>query len=99
MKFRVETNGDLIVMYKDDRIDFIKELGEVSVDRASHVEWSKDLGGWVVKAAHDNELALRKDNEGKIVVTNSGDLAVFLNRKEALKEEVKAFWNLIPEGK
>lgn len=95
MSLRFDANGDVEMIYKDDAVPFMEQLGTIeTVTRASHVEWED--GGWTVRAAHDTELAVRYDDDGNLVASREGTIAVFAKRADALREEVNAIWNLVP---
>ena len=39
-------SGDIVSLYSDD-LD-LKDIGDMTVPRASHVEYDKESGGWTV---------------------------------------------------
>jgi hypothetical protein len=53
--------------------------------------------GWTVRAAKDMNLALRSTDFGKVAPSYEGLVITFPTREEALKEELKHFWTLVPE--
>lgn len=107
MKFRIGPGGVIDTIYQDGLEEFAKDIGAdlTTVCRASNVEWEEErVGpwvrkGWSVRAAHDNELALR-ENGILGVPEPSRDrerpVHFFGTREEALKLEVQFFWQLLP---
>lgn len=92
MKLRLDTDGKISAIYEDGIQEFLNKLGTTTIRRASNVEWEEAAGGWTVRAAHDNELAIRIDGQ----VSRAGPIAVWASRAEALKAEVEHFWELVP---
>lgn len=105
IELEIGTTGVIRTIYKDgDSQDLAKDLeASIKVDRASNVEWEQvgTLAGWTVRSAHNPNLAIRfKDNatiDDLYDVAEIGALAVFTSRFEALKNEVKLFWKLLPK--
>lgn len=93
------TKGEARAVYKDELRDVMEELGPVRVARASLVEWEDVDGrsGWTVRAAHDPELALRVVDWCRWEPRREGSLVTFQTREEALREELKFFWQLLPQ--
>jgi hypothetical protein len=105
LKFRIGPGGKIETIYKDGIEDFAEKVGaDVStVCRASHVEWeeSQYAKGWTVRSAKNPKLALC-DEFGTVKVAEPGQhchLMFFKTREEALRYEVKFFWELIGKGK
>lgn len=93
-------DGSAKAIYSDELMPFVRSLGPVKVSRVSTVEWEGgDTGGWAVRAEHDQELALRLDDAGNLIVSKQGVLKLFPTRAEALEREVAMFWDLIPKEK
>ena len=65
----VTSSGRVLAPYSDDLKPFFAQLGPITVERASIVEWEKhdaemrrltgEDGAWTVRAAHDFTLAIR----------------------------------------
>lgn len=116
VELKISPDGKIEVMYQDGIEEFAEELGgEIRTScRASNVEWEEigEKKGWTVRSAYDTELAIRwryqipKESQ-KIEfvpsdwgISKQGQLVFFPTREEALKEEVKFFWELLaPKGK
>jgi hypothetical protein len=103
-ELKIASDGTIETIYQDGLEEFTKEMGgEVAqVCRASNVEF-EIIGrrkGWSVRAAHDPELAIRLNPEllgwGP---SRRGNILLFETREEALKEEVRFFWQLLEKGK
>lgn len=97
-------DGSIESIYQDG---LAEALGATTteVKRASNVEWETvnlptTRSGWVVRAAHDNTLAIRAqfgDVKDSYYVGREGVLAMFESREDALREEVRFFWDLVKE--
>lgn len=102
-ELKIGPDGTIETIYQEGLETFASDMGAevVSVCRASNVEWEdkEHHKGWTVRAAHDPELALRVV-DAQIVVSREGDVATFMTREAAIKQEVKYFWELLErEGK
>lgn len=108
MTLEVGESGTIRSIYKDELRSTFESIGEMHVSRASNVEWEENRddfsgrlieAGWTVRAAHDERLALRwvgLPGRQHIGVLGVGSLVYFQGREEALREEVKHFWKLLP---
>lgn len=114
----IGTDGIVRMVYSDDLWAFAERIGGdmKATCRASNVEWETvsrirtsqdhdaphDLNGWVIRAAHDKELAIRmkdKDSGTDEVVCSRDpnlELAVYENRKTAIEVEIQFFHELLP---
>lgn len=92
IEIKIDEEGNLKSIYRDDLIGLYNELGTVNVSRASDVEYEGK--GWTVRKHSDPEIALRLENDA-IIVSRVGQLIYFTTREEALKEEVKHFWEIM----
>jgi len=107
LEILVTPKGRAVSVYRDEMKPFFEEMGKVDIKRASMVEYEKIYSngqtyeGWTVRANHSpNYVYLRRSpTDGSIEVTTNGHglPAFFSTREEALKEEVKNFWKLLPE--
>jgi hypothetical protein len=107
-KIELEFGPDGIIrtIYKDDSIEELSQIPGMrvlQVDRASKIEWENHgvgLVGWVVRAAHNPNLAIRSlPNDPGLTVSIDGRLAFFQKREDALREEQRFFWQLLPPRK
>lgn len=96
IEIQIDDEGNLQSIYDDQLNDLYKSLGAVRVERASDVEWEDK--GWTVRCHKNPGKALRWVNE-HIKVSCNGNIVHFESREEALKYEVKNFWELIGETK
>jgi hypothetical protein len=105
-KFRIAPDGGIDTIYSDALVPLVKDMGgEITqICRASTVEyetvvntWGEELKGWVVRSAHNPELAIRIGDDGRRQVGLYNDFIVFPTREEALAEEVKHFFALRPQ--
>src|SRR3954469_23892055 len=103
IKLQITETGTIRSIYKDGLSQEIRDLlgAKMVVNRASNVEWEEidGKGGWTVRAANDPELAIRQGSwEGFPTMTLSKDINfykkvyMFETREEALKAEVRYFW-------
>jgi signal recognition particle GTPase len=96
---RITDDGSIEGIYQDG-LASVLGAEEAQVCRASNVEW-EDVGencrGWTVRAAHDNNLAIRSDEHQQLVVSRDLQYALFYFqlRDTALEWEVKFFWQLL----
>jgi hypothetical protein len=107
LEILITPKGKAISVYKDELKPFFKEMGTVDIKRASNVEWEhiysngQTYEGWTVRSYHSPEYCFlrRSPMDGGIEVTTNGHglPAFFATREEALAEEVKHFWELLPE--
>lgn len=100
-EFEVEiSDGKIRTIYQEGIEEFAEQIGASvsSVCRLSHVEWEKigDSGGWTVRSAHDPDLALRRQEDGTVQVSVMGEIEKFHKREEALAEESRFVWALLP---
>lgn len=105
IELQVLPTGRIRTIYKDERQVLYDALGpNWKVQRASNVEWED--GGWSVRAAHNPELAIRwalepeedlKFHSLTFGVSTEGEIVLFSTREEALLEETKAFFQLLPK--
>lgn len=100
-ELRITQDGSIEGIYQDGLAQLL-DANEVRVCRASNVEWEESPDGiekgWTVRSAKDPELAIRWRNVGLELdqhVVHSGILVFFNNREDALKQEVKFFWDLL----
>lgn len=98
LEIKIDTDGNLRSIYKDELMGLYMTLGTPTVSRASDVEW-EDNHGWTVRCHDKPERALRfaKDKACAIIVSTEGQIVYFSNREAALREEVAHFWELIGE--
>lgn len=100
----VGPDGVIRSIYSDDLNKVAEGVGEVvRVCRLSNVEWEdhgEGLRGWVVRAAHDTELAIRDVGSAEPVFVVSRDpqlrLAIFTSREVAVAVEVSHYEELMP---
>jgi hypothetical protein len=95
IKLRIQPDGSIDCIYDDDLVTLLG--GEAAqVCRASNVEWLVIDGrsGWTVRSAKDPDLALRTFDWCRWRPSYLGTIVTFQTREEALKEEVKFFWEL-----
>jgi hypothetical protein len=105
IELKVTTTGRLRTIYKDEHLRVLEKLGTIDVKRASNVEWETDgytgHNGWTVRSAHSPAYIFlrRSPMDGSVELTTNGHgpPAYFASREEALAEEVKHFWELLPE--
>ena len=102
VELEIAPDGTIRAMYQDGIERFAEEMGgEISTScRASDVEWEEAEGkkGWTVRSAYNKHLALRyvtNDGIREIICGRIGELVVFQTREDALKEEVRFFWELL----
>jgi hypothetical protein len=100
-QFRVKPGGAIETPYDDDLVDLVKDMGAklTKVRRASNIEFETigELSGWSVRATHDPELAIRLlPSLLGWELSRSGNILLFETREEALAEEMRFFWQLIP---
>jgi len=94
LEVRITEDGNLESIYKDDLTDLYSDLGRVTVERASDVEFEN--GGWTVRCHKDPQKAIRTIDD-KISVGYVGNIVSFKSRESALAKEVELFWELIGE--
>lgn len=98
---RITEEGDVDAIYQDGLAEVL-DAETKEVRRASNVEFETidDKGGWTVRSAHDTELAIRRQAPCCLkpgpayMVGTVGKLAMFDSREDALKWEVRFFWEL-----
>lgn len=111
-ELKIDADGTIQTIYQEGIEEFAKDLGAdlTRSCRASNVEWEEigDHKGWTVRAAHDSELAIRSGkqliyeehpyefSENVVSKNDLRSIIVFQTREEALAEEVKFFWQLLP---
>jgi len=81
---KIKVTADEVTFLYDDRIP-LAPFGDVTVERASNVEYDNELGGWTVQFADGTYLV-----EDAIDNTRRDHAMVFTNRQEALDAEVEA---------
>lgn len=100
-ELRIGPGGSIESIYDDGLVKLAQDLGaDVSaVCRASTVEWEEIDGrkGWVVRSAHDPELAIRVTDWCRWGPAREGALLMFQTREAALREEIRFFWKLLPK--
>lgn len=105
VELEIGPTGTIRTIYKDEKLPLLNDLGEVTVKRASNVEWEQigEERGWTVRAAHNPQLAIRIVIHGgrfAQVVSDADDrnapVAVFTSREAALESEERFFWKLLP---
>ncbi len=98
---KILPDGRLLGPYDEAVMGVAEEMGAeiLSIKRASNVEWEEIEGqrGWVVRACHDAELAIRKKPTGMYHAAKEGKLVFFKSRSEALDAEMDYFWDLVPK--
>lgn len=82
MKIKILPNGDVEMLYTDAIP--LREIGRVSVRRASEVEYDHARGGWTVAFTAGGWLGA----EGQLAADATGS-AVFRTRAAALAAEVR----------
>lgn len=99
LELMISQDGSIRTIYKDTNISLLQDIGEVTVTRASDVEW--EVGkGWTVKAHHNSKLAIRKRAAVWVVSDNTQlELVYFPLRADAIEAELKHFWELLPPKK
>lgn len=101
-EIKIDTDGIIRTVHQEGIESFAKEIGgEISTScRASDVEW-EDFGsnkkGWTVRSAYNNKLALRHSADKEVLCNENEELSVvvFETREEAIKWELKFFWELL----
>lgn len=100
VELKISSDGTIETIYQDGIEDFAKDVGgEIAqVCRLSNVEWEEIDGrkGWSVRAAHDTEIALRAQDWCRWEPSKTGTIILFPTRDEALAEEAKFVWGLMP---
>lgn len=97
----IDSDGNIQTIYRDGIEELANEMGaEIStVCRASHVEPEEIDGrkGWTVRSAKNPEFALRTTDwcTWKPGFEDAGQVTVFPTRDEAIKEEIRFFWELL----
>ena len=81
MKIKILPNGDIEMLYTDAIP--LHEIGEVSVRRASEVEYDHARGGWTVQFVSGGWLGA----DGGLA--DAAASAVFRSRRDALAAEVR----------
>lgn len=104
VKWEIEKDGTIRGIYSDALQEVTEAMGaEVrKVCRASNVEWEENecRRGWTVRAAHNPNLAARLSDSDLVEFIVSDDirrpLAYFPFREEAIRWEVRHFFQLLP---
>jgi hypothetical protein len=91
-------DGSIEAIYQDG---LAQALGAKTVDvkRASHVEFERVddvVYGWTVRSAKDPSYAIGIADDGSYCL-RQGSTVYFADREEALKQEVKFFWDIVKE--
>jgi hypothetical protein len=110
-ELEVDATGKITTIYQSGIEQFAKELGGeiVKSSRASNIEWETidGVSGWVVRAAHNPNLAIKRHANvrmsgvtytyhiGLATFSQARHIAVFETREEALKYEEQFFWELL----
>lgn len=97
IELEVREDGTLRAMYSEELVTVIQGMGGriVNVDRASIVEWDKDLKGWTVSSARDPDLKMRNGPHNQILLSRDGSVIVFERREDAIRLERQFFWQLL----
>ena len=107
IELELHPDGTTRTIYKDEVMEHLKDAGAAikNIKRASCIEWEQTdcKEGWVVRAAHNPDLAVRVgyddiDEVSTIMVSDDKTLPVhhFGIRREALMYEEIHFWELLP---
>jgi hypothetical protein len=94
LEIKIDPEGNFQSIHDDQLNELCNDLGAVSVERASNVEW--ESGGWTVRSHKDPQRALRLV-EGCVIVSNETEAPIqhFETREAAIQSELKNFWALI----
>ena len=56
MKFAITPNGQILTMYSDDKLNKLQRLGDISISRASNVEFNHVSKEWEARDTKSNNL-------------------------------------------
>jgi hypothetical protein len=107
LELAIHPDGVTQTIGKDANIEHLRDVGAriTSVRRATNIEWEQtDLKeGWVVRAAHNPDLAFRigfddVEEESTLVASADKTLPIhyFGQRRIALDMEELHFWEFLP---
>lgn len=85
----IKPGGTVVALYADDIAALCASVGPMHVERASHVEYSAEHGGWYVQLPDHRLLCRQTVEDGhESSVRNLGPCCVWSKRSDALAAEV-----------